>query len=653
MILKALYDYADQRRLIDDLPLQKRRIHALIPLDASGRLRVPYLIPLIQMDESEKEIVGQDRLMPRFPGENNGGKAYFLAENATAVFGRMHRGKIEEIGKCIFRNPVKGKNPTKSFIHFWTQIQEAFDATQDPRLKALLEFRDAYYSELPDRIVSDLPFLKTATTRSGKPELMARIGQDKDLSLTASTIGFSVEGEPLTMENESDPLRRYWFERFKREVADEESEDLDSCEETETICLVTGQTGQSIARSHKPKILGIPGLSSGGYIVSFAQEAPSFSSYGFEMGRNAPIAKRAAASYALGINELLDDEDTHCKLGPVSVCSWARETRSAGRVFSSLLRRASPNQVVEFLRAPFAGDPNRQILYRDRLFTVALTGNQGRVVVRHWLDQTIEQAVESFRQWWNDIQIVEIYGETHLSPYSIPSLARVTLRRTKKQKDQKLVAERIIQLYRAALEGVSLSISLLKPILHEFHSALVKNDQSQPTYPLTTSRFALIKLILIRNRKKEDDFMPEVHLAQTSDPAYNLGRLLAVLERLQYKYHEGRQTGAGVIERYYATASSAPASAFPILCRLARNHLSKLKKGEENQKKDAYWIEHSMGEILSRFEPQTPGAPPMFPRVLTLEEQGRFALGFYQQKAFRPDPESQKEGAESEILSTE
>ena len=60
-----------------------------------------------------------------------------------------------------------------------------------------------------------------------------------------------------------------------------------------------------------------------------------------------------------------------------------------------------------------------------------------------------------------------------------------------------------------------------------------------------------------------------------------------------------------------------------------------------------------MGEILSRFEPQTPGAPPMFPRVLTLEEQGRFALGFYQQKAFRPDPESQKEGAESEILSTE
>lgn len=124
--------------------------------------------------------------------------------------------------------------------------------------------------------------------------------------------------------------------------------------------------------------------------------------------------------------------------------------------------------------------------------------------------------------------------------------------------------------------------------------------------------------------------MPTPELANTPDAAYNLGRLLAVFENLQDKYHNYETKGAGVVERYYGTASSAPASAFPILCRLARHHLSKVKKEDGAA---AYRIEERITEVLSKFQPSSLGMPPAFPRVLPLEGQGRFALGFYQQKA--------------------
>lgn len=645
MLLKALYDYGVP--LLKDLPLQKRRIHALIALNGDGRIRLDHMVPLTQPDQKGKERLGQERRMPRFPGENNGGKAYFLAESPIAVLGRD-----KTTGEPLWADCKKGKNPTKSFNHFWEQIEEAHRMTHDPRLAALLTFRSTYLVEHEGRIVGDLPFLEVRQNKSGKPELVAKTGESGLLPLKAATIGFSVEGQPLTMEDEADPLREYWFNRYLREAFQEESDEESGdtvADGQPMVCLVTGQGGKPIARSHKPKILGVPGLSSGGYIVSFAKEAPAFSSYGLEMGQNAPVSEQAVAAYALAINRLLEDDDTHLNIGPLSVCSWAKSIKQAPGRFKSMFDKAYPEQVSEFLRAPFPGIADREVLKRERLYTVALAGNAGRVVVQHWLDQTLDEAINNFKRWWEDLQIASLYqaidsgkkesarkpGNTEppRSPFAILNLSRATLRQSKGQKTDKLVRERIIQLYCAALEGTCLPISMLKPVLDEFHSALVKNDEKNQTYPFSQSRFALIKLILIRNRK-EDQFMPTPNLADTPDPAYNLGRLLAVFENLQDKYHNYEKKGPGVVERYYGTASSAPASAFPILCRLARHHLSRIRKEDEQA---AWGIEKRIMEVMGRFQSGSLGKPPSFPRVLTLEEQGRFALGFYQQKAHRPN----------------
>ena len=227
-----------------------------------------------------------------------------------------------------------------------------------------------------------------------------------------------------------------------------------------------------------------------------------------------------------------------------------------------------------------------------------------------------------------------------------------TVRQSKQHKDDKLVGERIVQLYRAALEGTAPSLMLLKPILDEFHTALVKDDPKdvkKRTYPFSQSRFALIKLVLLRNQAlpklsdgKEGDFM---QLADTFDEAYNCGRLMAVMAALQNRSRlagkakeERKKTdrpGAGVIARYYGRASTAPATVFPLLLGLSHHHESKLQKGNEADKKAASAFERRKIEILSRLRPNAnePNSPPNFPKLLKLVEQGRFALGFYKQKA--------------------
>jgi len=102
------------------------------------------------------------------------------------------------------------------------------------------------------------------------------------------------------------------------------------------------------------------------------------------------------------------------------------------------------------------------------------------------------------------------------------------------------------------------------------------------------------------------------------DSAYLCGRLFAVFDRLQY-LAQG-QLNAGISERFYASACVTPSLVMGRLFRNAQFHLAKAGGGiAENIRKD--------------FEEITTALGCEFPPTLTLEEQGRFALGFYHQKA--------------------
>ena len=121
------------------------------------------------------------------------------------------------------------------------------------------------------------------------------------------------------------------------------------------------------------------------------------------------------------------------------------------------------------------------------------------------------------------------------------------------------------------------------------------------------------------------------------DPAYQCGRLMAVMAQLQRRALG--DVGAGLIQRYYAAASSTPALVLGRLTRTSQFHLNKLDPGL------AHWYDSKIAEIWSRIKDNVP-------RTLSLESQSVFALGYYQQiadlRSGKSTDSNEKQGADNE-----
>jgi CRISPR-associated protein Csd1 len=137
--------------------------------------------------------------------------------------------------------------------------------------------------------------------------------------------------------------------------------------------------------------------------------------------------------------------------------------------------------------------------------------------------------------------------------------------------------------------------------------------------PANHARMGLMKAYHIRkDSTKGDEAMSAYLNEEHPHPAYQCGRLIAVLAGLQ-RAALG-DVGAGVVQRYYAAASSTPALVLGRLTRTSQFHLNKLDPGL------AYWYETLIGSIWAHIKDS-------IPTTLTLEEQSLFGLGYYQQMA--------------------
>jgi CRISPR-associated protein Csd1 len=618
MLLKHLYDFAVSRKLTDNLAFGLKAVRWIIDLklDSEGKLVA-----------SRPQVTGDDKRGKEFScpvttrNKNVGGVAEFLADNLTGVFGLDPEPEAAAPSR---RRADRNENNRLKCDDFWRQIAEAQRATGNGLLELPLMFRGSLKDSLPG-------FLRwgrsSGAADNEKPAWWVRHASGDESRLGPDCFSFRVNGN-LLLDDED--LRSWWRSIHAQEVrATEEGSDIG-------LCLVTGKSGVSIATTHIPTIKGVRGSQpSGAKIVSFEKSAPAFSSFGLQQSLNAPTSNEAATAYCAGLNWLLDRDDHRIHLAGTTLCFWTRESEAESGLFARLLNRPDPKSVSDFIKTPFSGI-ERELARRDEFFAVVLAGNSGRIVVRHWLQVTLERAVENLGLWFADLHLAapppplskkhEKVGERD----GIPPLALFRLACTAVREAKDLPADVPAQLYRAALEGAAPSASLLKPMLDQLHSRLVSDEHYNPLYD--ESRFALLKLILNRNRKGATMEIKFKLVADTEDAAYNCGRLLSVLAAAQDKAHDYKLEGPNVVERYFGTASVSPSSVFPLLLRLNRHHLNKIRKSERFAGHERFLEEQIQG-ILSLFKPATPGTPPVFPRNLDLQAQGRFALGFYQQAA--------------------
>lgn len=106
-----------------------------------------------------------------------------------------------------------------------------------------------------------------------------------------------------------------------------------------------------------------------------------------------------------------------------------------------------------------------------------------------------------------------------------------------------------------------------------------------------------------------------------NDVSYVLGRLFSVLENIQQAANPNINTT--IKDRYFNSACATPASVFPVLLKLANAHLGKLDQPK------AVFFKKKLGALMDKIVMPDTGTP--LPHRLTLDEQGAFVLGYYQE----------------------
>jgi len=472
--------------------------------------------------------------------------------------------------------------------------EELLEGTEDEGLKALLGF-----------------------VRSWQPEMFLERGFD--VELLDQNLVFRLEDD---FDEEGIP--RYIHERpAARELIASMADGANHAE----LCLATGEMAPP-ARLHPP-IKGVQGAqSSGAALVSFNLDA--FTSYGKEQGENAPVSESAAFAYGAALNALLARESRrNVRIGDTTVVFWAEvpDADRAANVDVLLMNALAPDENVEtnklkaLLEDIAKGRATEPDLHPDtRVYILGLAPNAARLAVRFWRPGTLGDFARNIIRFWEDLAQEPPAWKGPPAAWSL--LYEVAAQRKAENIPSRLGGD----LMRAVLTG--------SPYPHTLLSGVITRIRAD--HDVNPCRVAIIAAVLRRNFKEE---VPMSLDRDNPDPAYRLGRLFAVLERIQEKALG--KLNATIRDRYFAAAMATPARVFPLLVKTAMHHLSNLRKGDKGGL--AHHFEAEMGQIWS-------GLEPTLPRSLNLEAQGRFVAGYYHQRWARSTDTTEQrttEGAEA------
>ena len=389
---------------------------------------------------------------------------------------------------------------------------------------------------------------------------------------------------------------------------------------TQNICLVSG--GHDDLATRHPAIKGVQGTNTtGGNIVSFNFAAAR--SFGKEQGENAPVGKSAAFAYTTALNTLLGkDSAQKLRVGDATTVFWADKSCDFENELAGFFEEppkdnpdALTNHVATLLQSVESG-AYAEDDEPSRFFVLGLAPNSARIAVRFWHAGTVAELAGRFAAYFRDLEIAHGPKEQkHLS------LWRLLVSTAVQGKSENIAPNLAGNFMRAILEGLPFPESLLQAVILRIKA------EREVSYP----RAKLIKGCLnrkLRFRTSNQERSLTVSLDKDNlNIGYRLGRLFAALEKIQEEANPG--INATIRDRFYAAASSSPQTVFGNLMRLKNHHLAKLENAGRRVN-----FERLIGEIVSGFQE--------FPAHLSLDDQGRFAIGYYHQRQefFTKKPET-------------
>lgn len=574
MILQALNDYY-RRKMADPDPARRlpafgfedKEIPFVVELDADGRLAG---IKDTRSGEGKKKT-GAKYLVPQGVKRASNIAANLLWDTAEYALGLDTKGKLERV--------------VQQHAAFRARIEDLpGEARKDAGVRAVLAFLDS------DPLTQIANLSCTPELREINPLVSFRLTGGTDLVCQRPAVACTG-------------------------IAD-----APAAEPAETaICLVTGEPATP-ERLHS-SIKGVWGAqTSGANLVSINNinsgnnnggQTPAFASFNKQQGYNSPVGKPAAFAYTTALNHLLArGSRQRLQIGDASTVFWAQRADPVEDVFADFFSDgddpdARTEEIRAWLDAVHSGrfDDARG----DNAFHVlGLAPNAARIAVRFWHTGRLRDIAHRISAWFSEIDIAHGPGEPEY-----PSLFRLLTAIAVQGKADNIPPKLGGEVMRSILGG--------SPFPATWLNAAVQRCRAEQR--VTYLRAAAIKACLNRQPRHcpshatEKEFLP---MLDPSNPntAYRLGRLFAVLEKIQEEASPG--INATIRDRYYGAASSTPVAVFTTLLRLKNAHLKKLATGR------VVWFEKLLGDVL--------GAVSDFPKHLPLPDQGRFALGYYHQR---------------------
>jgi len=392
--------------------------------------------------------------------------------------------------------------------------------------------------------------------------------------------------------------------------------------------LVSGEV-QPIARLHQPSIKGVRGAqSSGATIVSFNLDA--FESYGKSQSYNAPVGVDDAFKYCTALNRLTSDSHRRVNVSGTTIVFWSEKPTPFEDDFGPVLddTTAEDQETLDRLRGFF--NRLRSAREGDKLddadvpfYVLGLAPNASRLSVRFWMAGTVQQLAERLGHHLADL---ELDGAPDERPLTIRRLALATAKPKKGRPDEEKVSPLLVGgLLRSVLSGSPYPQALLNHVVERIRAeAFADKDKRKDWRAAMHCRTAILKAFLNRNHAM--DIAVRLDAARP-EPEFQLGRLFAVLERIQNDAHD-RKIERTIRHGILAGASVTPSVVFPRLLRLSRHHTERLATTKEEAGQRRVWLKSTADQQVTAIC----DVLESFPHRLSLNQQALFFVGYYQQR---------------------
>lgn len=449
---------------------------------------------------------------------------------------------------------------------------------------------------------------------------------------------FCLRGNPDLMLHTDPQIKEKWEKEYAK--------DQSKPGEHQAQCAITGEVSD-IARIHS-KIKGVAGgAATGGVLIGFNN--PSENSYGNDQSYNSNISELAMRKYTEALNYILKRQAHKIVMDDITIAFWAMDGGDEHEMtFQEMLMsqssRKSADEVNSMLKSLLSRGMKTRITTNELeeldedldgnidFYIVGLKPNSSRISVKFLYRKKFLDMLWNLAKFQEELQVSEEVKVVPLSSIKMNCMSlkendgNSNMKYVPRSRDEKINPELFSNLLKSAIYGRPYPKALLETVIRK-----VKTDKY-----VTKTRAGLIKAYLMNNwgnRRDEKKEEWKVSLNKNNyNEAYLCGRLFAVFEGIQATSAETK-LNAPITDKYYSSAMETPMVTFPTLERLSSAHMRKIRI----KKPRTYNLYNALKtEIMNKFDGD-------FPKRLTLEQQGEFILGYYQQSVKLPREEKSEE----------